>query len=142
MSDTKTNGSSPPATLTAEQAERIITLASQTLIEIRRMARMQSAGQQLDARRQMAWSDVMDRVERAMRRVQSPALTVVQDVAMVEATGVRGDEVSVVNLRLPWKRALVPVPNRYLRIALSWLIGGASGGGLIHMLHQWGVFHR
>lgn len=135
MSDKTTNGSSPPGTLTADDHERLFSLISQTLLQVERIARIQASGQQIDARRQMAWADVMERVERAIKRLgASSSLAVVSDMPQIVASTSRRDEVSVVNLRLP-VIGMVPVPNRWLRWALSWVIGSATGGGLIHWLH-------
>ena len=72
---------------------------------------------------------------------REPSRTIVRDTITVESTGPsRGDEISVVNIRLPWRPGrLYPVPNRIIRWAVGCVLSAIGGGGLVHLLHRLGA---
>lgn len=137
MSDEK--NTTPPSTLTPadrELLERILSVATQSALETKRLNRLVASGHQLDARQRMAQVDMVDKQDRVMKQLmrildanRAPSLTVVQDVPS------RDDTTQTVFLGQPWWGVTVGgkrIPSRW--VARGFLILLLVGSVLLVLL--------
>lgn len=128
-----------------EQTERIAGMSAHAVAATTKVIRIYDASQALDARALKAQAEAVDNQRKAMAELnrmlnehrREPSRTIVRSPSVeIEATSDRGDEISVVNLRNPLSGQMYPVPNRYFRQMASWLLGIATGGGLLHLINS------
>lgn len=116
------------------QIDRVVSIATQGTLEMKRAARLIAANQQLDARSRMQQVDTAERIERQLSRLsrllgdRPASLTVVQDIPSKDE-----EDWSLVHIQLPGGKKKLPVPNRVLWAMVAGGLGTLAGW-LGHML--------